>query len=333
MMFALRSREAVREGRNQLFVDRNIFPQTLDVLLTRSEPFGIELIVDELRRLRVHGQASSARSSSTRPPTAPCATTTDFAAAAHSQGRAGRRPWPTCSALALLKAPGEWGADIAVGSTQRLGTPDGLRRPRTQATWPRSEAYKRNMPGRIIGVSVDRLGNKALRMALQMREQHIKRERATSNICTASALMASMAGFYCVYNGPEGLNRAADTAHTGRRNGRRRTPGDGLQTRRPQTSSTRSKSRPKPPSCSRWHSKAASTSTTPPKARVRMSFDEVTTPEEVGEVIRHLRRRQRQESPRQLKPVTESRVPAALRRRTAYLSEAVFHTLPHAKAT
>ncbi len=115
--------------------------------------------------------------------------------------------------LALLTPPAEWGADIAVGSTQRLGCPMGYGGPSAGYMACR-EAYKRNIPGRIIGVSVDRLGNKALRMSLQMREQHIKREKATSNICTASALMASMAGFYCIYNGPEGLKRAAMTAHT-----------------------------------------------------------------------------------------------------------------------
>lgn len=105
------------------------------------------------------------------------------------------------------------GADIVVGTTQRLGIPMGFGGPSAGYMTTR-EAYKRNMPGRIIGVSIDRLGNRALRMALQTREQHIKRERATSNICTATALMASMVGFYCVYNGAEGLRRSAKTAHT-----------------------------------------------------------------------------------------------------------------------
>ena len=210
MMFALRPREAVREGRNQLFVDRNIFPQTLDVLLTRSEPFGIELIIDEYDEYSFTGKEFGAI---VQYPAANGAVRdyTDFTAAAHAKGVLVTAAADLLS-LALLKSPGEWGADIAVGSTQRLGTPMGFGGPGAGYMATR-EAYKRNMPGRIIGVSVDRLGNKALRMALQMREQHIKRERATSNICTASALMASMAGFYCVYNGPEGLKRAADTAH------------------------------------------------------------------------------------------------------------------------
>ena len=192
MMFALRSREAVREGRNQLFVDRNIFPQTLDVLLTRSEPFGIELIVDEYDEYSFTGKEFGAI---VQYPAANGAVRdyTDFTAAAHAKGVLVTAAADLLS-LALLKSPGEWGADIAVGSTQRLGTPMGFGGPGAGYMATR-EAYKRNMPGRIIGVSVDRLGNKALRMALQMREQHIKRERATSNICTASALMASMAGF------------------------------------------------------------------------------------------------------------------------------------------
>ena len=211
MMYALRSRDAVKQGRNQLFVDRQIFPQTLDVLLTRSEPFGIELIVDDYDSYEFSGKEFGALvqypalSGEVRDYSA-------FAAKAH-EGGALVAAIADILSLALLTPPAEWGADIAVGSTQRLGCPMGFGGPSAGYMACR-EAYKRNIPGRIIGVSVDRLGNKALRMSLQMREQHIKREKATSNICTASALMASMAGFYCIYNGPEGLRRAAMTAHT-----------------------------------------------------------------------------------------------------------------------
>ena len=321
MMFALRSREAVREGRNQLFVDRNIFPQTLDVLLTRSEPFGIELIVDEYDEYSFTGKEFGAI---VQYPAANGAVRdyTDFTAAAHAKGVLVTAAADLLS-LALLKSPGEWGADIAVGSTQRLGTPMGFGGPGAGYMATR-EAYKRNMPGRIIGVSVDRLGNKALRMALQMREQHIKRERATSNICTASALMASMAGFYCVYNGPEGLKRAADTAHLAAA-----TVADALQamdyklaaadffdTLEVSAEAAVVQSLALENGINFYY---------PTEGSVRMSFDEVTTPEEVAEVIRIFATAKGRKA-KAVKPVTESRVPAALRRRTAYLSEAVFNT-------
>ena len=211
MMYALRSRDAVKQGKNQLFVDENIFPQTLDVLLTRSEPFGIEIIRDDFATYEFIGKEFGAVLQF------PAANGevrdyAGFAAKAHEAGVLVTAVADLLS-LALLKSPAEWGADIAVGTTQRLGCPMGLGGPSAGYMATR-DAYKRNMPGRIIGVSVDRLGNKALRMSLQMREQHIKREKATSNICTAQALMASMVGFYCIYNGKEGLERAALNAHT-----------------------------------------------------------------------------------------------------------------------
>ena len=211
MMYALRSRDAVKQGRNQLFVDENIFPQTLDVLLTRSEPFGIEIIRDDFSTYEFSGKEFGAvlQFPAANGEVRDYAT---FTAKAHEAGVLVTAVADLLS-LALLKSPAEWGADIAVGTTQRLGCPMGLGGPSAGYMATR-DAYKRNMPGRIIGVSVDRLGNKALRMSLQMREQHIKREKATSNICTAQALMASMVGFYCIYNGKEGLERAALNAHT-----------------------------------------------------------------------------------------------------------------------
>ena len=156
MMFALRSREAVREGRNVLFVDENIFPQTLDVLLTRSEPFGIEIVSDRFDCYEFTGSEFGAI---VQYPAADGEVRDydDFAAAAHSRGVLVTAVADMLS-LALLKAPGEWGADIVTGSTQRFGIPMGFGGPHA-AYLATKDAFKRNMPGRIIGVSVDRLGN------------------------------------------------------------------------------------------------------------------------------------------------------------------------------
>ena len=320
MMFALRSREAVREGRNQLFVDRNLFPQTLDVLLTRSEPFGIELIIDEYDEYEFTGREFGAV---VQYPAADGSLRDygDFAAAAHAKGALVTAVADPL-ALALLKAPGEWGADIAVGSTQRLGTPMGFGGPSAGYMTTR-EAFKRNMPGRIIGVSVDRLGNKALRMALQMREQHIKRERATSNICTASALMASMVGFYCVYNGPEGLRRAAGTAHLAAATVARAlealdyklTAKAFFDTLEVEAEASVVQSLALDEGINFFY---------PSEGKVRMSFDEVTTPEEIETVIGIFAAAKGRKA-KTVKAVTESCIPVGLRRQSAYLQEPVFN--------
>ncbi|WP_300904331.1 aminomethyl-transferring glycine dehydrogenase [uncultured Alistipes sp.] len=319
MMFALRSREAVKEGRCQLFVDRNIFPQTLDVLLTRSEPFGIELIVDDYDDYEFTGREFGAvvqypaADGSVRDYAA-------FAAAAHERDVLVTAV-ADLLALALLKAPGEWGADIAVGSAQRLGTPMGFGGPSAGYMATR-EAYKRNMPGRIIGVSVDRLGRRALRMALQMREQHIKRERATSNICTASALMASMAGFYCVYNGPEGLRRAAETAHgAAARVAAALEAMDYALASRSFFDTLEVEAE-----AAVVQSLALESGFNfhyPSEGRVRLSFDEVTTDQEVEAVVRIFAAAKGRKA-KAAKAVEA--IPAELRRTSAYLAEPIFNS-------
>lgn len=321
MMFSARSREAVKEGRNQLFVDRNLFPQTLDVLLTRSEPFGIELIIDEYDQYEFTGREFGAI---VQYPAADGAVRdyTDFAAAAHDKGAAVTAV-ADLLALALLKSPGEWGADIAVGTTQRLGTPMGFGGPSAGYMAAR-EAFKRNLPGRIIGVSVDRLGNRALRMSLQMREQHIKREKATSNICTASALMASMVGFYCVYNGPEGLRRAAETAHRAAVSVARALEALDYKLAAQEFFDTLEVGA----DAAVVQSLALESGINffyPSEERVRLSFDEVTTAEEIAEVIR-IFAAAKGRKPRAAKGASENALPSSLRRTSPYLTEPVFNT-------
>src|SRR3989339_113409 len=211
MMYELRSREAQKAGKNLLFIDSNTFPQVIAVIETRAEVLGIEIIKGEFNKFEFDDRCFGAV---LQYPAANGAVEdySSFCETAHSKGILVTAVTDLL-ALCLLKEPAAWGADIAVGTAQRFGLPMGFGGPTAGFMATRDE-YKRNMPGRIIGVSVDRLGKPALRMALQTREQHIKREKATSNICTATALMATMEGMYAVYHGPKGVKDIATKVYT-----------------------------------------------------------------------------------------------------------------------
>lgn len=210
MMLNARSRAAVKAGANKFFVDDDIFPQTMDVIITRSKPLGIELVTGKYTSAEFD---SSYFGALVQYPSA-SGQIRDYKAftdMAHASGMLVGVAADLIS-LALLTPPGEWGADIVVGSNQRFGLPMSFGGPHA-GFFATKDELKRNMPGRIIGVSVDAQGTSALRMALQTREQHIKRERATSNICTAQALLATMSGMYAQYHGPEGLKNIAKHIH------------------------------------------------------------------------------------------------------------------------
>ncbi|MCF8240012.1 MAG: aminomethyl-transferring glycine dehydrogenase [Melioribacteraceae bacterium] len=204
------SRKGSKKSANKFFVDKSVFPQTIDILKTRAIPIGIELVIEDFKNIKLddtyfgllvqypnaNGEIVDYR---------------EFFSEAIANNI-----FITVSAdllsLAILTPPGEFGADAVVGSTQRFGVPMGYGGPHA-AFFSTKEEFKRQIPGRIIGVSVDANGNRALRMALQTREQHIKREKATSNICTAQVLLAIMAGMYAVYHGPDGLRNIAKRIH------------------------------------------------------------------------------------------------------------------------
>ncbi len=210
MMFNARSRSAVKAGANKFFVDEDIFVQTIDVLKTRSLPLGIDLVAGHFDQFVFDGSFFGAL---VQYPSASGVIRdySKFVGNAHTAGALVGVAADLMS-LTLLTPPGEWGADIVVGSNQRMGLPMSFGGPHA-GFFATKDELKRSMPGRIIGVSVDAQGNQALRMSLQTREQHIKRERATSNICTAQALLATMSGMYAQYHGPEGLRSIASHIH------------------------------------------------------------------------------------------------------------------------
>ncbi len=211
LLFDVRTRDQKKNNANKFFVSEELLPQTISVLQTRSTPIGVELVIGN------HEEFDFSEDF--------------FGAILQYPGKFGQifnyegfintakqkeiKVAIAADILSLvrLKSPGEMGADVVVGTTQRFGIPLGFGGPHA-AFFATKEEYKRSMPGRIIGVSQDANGNRALRMALQTREQHIKREKATSNICTAQVLLAVMAGMYAVYHGPKGLRNIANNVHT-----------------------------------------------------------------------------------------------------------------------
>jgi glycine dehydrogenase len=206
MQYSLRK----NQGANVFFVSEEVFPQTIDILKTRAQPYGIQLLIGNHASVSLSENMFGAI---VQYPAGDGAVYdyTSFAAAAHEKNIK-LTVVADLMSLALLTPPGEWGADIVVGTSQRFGVPMGFGGPHA-AFFATKEEYKRSLPGRIIGVTIDSAGNYALRMALQTREQHIRRDKATSNICTAQALLAIMAGMYAVYHGPKGIKLIAERIH------------------------------------------------------------------------------------------------------------------------
>ena len=211
MLFASRSREQKKNAVNKFFVSEEVLPQTISTLKTRAVPLEIELVVGNHETfgfsaeyfgvlLQYPGKSGKVHDY------------TDFVEKAN-QVNIKTAVSADILSLVKLKSPGEMGVDVVVGTTQRFGIPLGYGGPHA-AFFATKESYKRDIPGRIIGVTKDMDGNRALRMALQTREQHIKRDKATSNICTAQVLLAVMASMYAVYHGPKGLKYIADKVHS-----------------------------------------------------------------------------------------------------------------------
>jgi glycine dehydrogenase len=205
------SRKGAKKDAVKFFVDQNTFPQTIDLLKTRCSPLGVELIVGDVAKLDITDSDFFGVMIQNPDNNGAIKDYTSFIESAHEKEIFVVVASDLMSLL-LTKSPGEMGADVVVGSSQRFGVPMGFGGPHA-AFFATKDDFKRQMPGRIIGASIDASGNPGYRMALQTREQHIRREKATSNICTAQVLLSVMAGMYSVYHGPEGLKKIALRIH------------------------------------------------------------------------------------------------------------------------
>jgi glycine dehydrogenase len=204
-------RKPAKKAANKFFADVNTFPQTLDVLKTRAIPVGIDLVIGDINQLDLTDPTLYGVYVQNPNNDGAVKDYSAFITSAHEQNVTVAMGADLMS-LVLLKSPGEMGADVVVGTSQRFGVPMGYGGPHAAFFATRDE-FKRQIPGRIIGLSIDAQGQPAYRMALQTREQHIRREKATSNICTAQVLLSVMAGMYAVYHGPQGLKNMAGRIH------------------------------------------------------------------------------------------------------------------------
>tara|TARA_B100001093_G_scaffold305440_1_gene291390 strand:+ start:98408 stop:101326 length:2919 start_codon:yes stop_codon:yes gene_type:complete len=211
MLFNLRSRSKKKTNSVKFFVSKLCYPQTIEILKTRAKPLGIELIISDHNQEKLNDDFFG---SIVQYPSK-YGNVYDYKEFVDKASNFDIKIVVAADLLSLsiLTPPGEWGADVVVGTTQRFGVPMGYGGPHA-AFFATLDKYKRSIPGRIIGVSEDLNGNRALRMALQTREQHIKREKATSNICTAQVLLAVMASMYAVYHGPEGIRNIGKKIHS-----------------------------------------------------------------------------------------------------------------------